>query len=145
MDVQQRFAMLYGPYFTYEEFRCKCPQCFSKTITPGVGNQDDGEWFLTAEFKAFMALLMQMRTDLQFPFIVNSGYRCPAYNDEISSTGLDGPHTKGAADLKASFERAYKLNSMAGELELGIGLKQTGDVAGRFIHVDNLGARLWTY
>ncbi len=110
-----------------------------------MGNQDDGEWFLTAEFKSFMALLMQMRTDLQFPFRVNSGFRCRAYNAKISSTGFDGPHTKGAADIGVAFERAYKLNNLAGELDMGIGVNQTGDVADRYIHVDNLGARLWTY
>ena len=58
---------------------------------------------------------------------------------------LDGPHTKGAADIRVSFERAYKLNHMASELGMGIGVKQHGDVAKRFLHVDNQGDRIWSY
>ncbi len=139
------FARLYGPHFTYEEFRCKCEDCFAKVITPGRGNTDDGEWFQAPEFKTFMAVLMEIRLNLGFPFIINSGHRCPDHNDRISGTGRDGPHTKGAADIKASFERAYKLNDAAADRDMGIGLKQTGDVAGRFIHVDNQGPRIWTY
>ncbi len=152
MDVEERFTSLYGPYFTYREFKCKCEVCSRKTITPGVGNMDDGEWFQTPEFRTFMALLIEMRVALRFPFIINSGHRCPAANDQIyidrgSPPGehLDGPHTKGAADIEASFDRAYKLNDAASDLEMGIGLDQTGDIADRYIHVDNLGARLWTY
>lgn len=145
MDVEERFEKLYGPYFTYQEFKCKCEQCSTKTITPGVGNMDDGEWLVTPEFRSFMALLIKMRIELYFPFPVNSGFRCKTYNAKISSTGFNGPHTKGAADIKVAFERAYKLNNLAGELDMGIGLNQTGDIADRYIHVDNLGARLWTY
>jgi len=145
MTPESVFASLYGPHFTYEEFRCKCDDCFAKVITPGRGNTDDREWFQAPEFRAFMELLMIARRDLGFPFIINSGYRCPLHNDAISSTGIDGPHTKGAADIRASFERAYKLNAWAGEADMGIGLNQTGDVAGRYIHVDNLGPRIWTY
>jgi hypothetical protein len=145
MDAEDRFASLYGPRFSYREFKCRCEVCSRKTITPGVGNMDNGGWFQTPEFKAFMEALMAMREALAFPFLINSGWRCPAYNDEISSTGLDGPHTKGAADIKVAFERAYKLNKIAAELQMGIGLQQTGDIAGRYIHVDNQGPRLWTY
>jgi hypothetical protein len=92
-----------------------------------------------------MVMLIDMRVALAFPFHINSGHRCSAYNARISNSGFDGPHTKGAADVRASFERAYKLNKIAAELQMGIGLQQTGDIAGRYIHVDNLGARLWTY
>lgn len=140
MKPEEDFRALYGPYFTYDEFRCQCSVCESTA------------WFTTPEFRSFMALLMRMRVELAFPFIVNSGYRCPEYNDEIyvragSAPGehLDGPHTKGAADVKVSFERAYKLNRMASKLGMGVGIKQHGDVAKRFIHVDNGGARLWSY
>lgn len=139
MDSVELFHSLYGPRFTYWEFCCKCER------HPPLTQDDEGEWLVMPEFKAFMENLMAMREALAFPFHINSGYRCPEYNAEISSTGLDGPHTKGAADISVAFERAYKLNKIAAELQMGIGLKQTGDVAGRFIHVDNLGARIWTY
>ena len=135
MTNEEAFSGLYAPYFTYREFRCDCPRC---------ADSGDG-WFRTPEFISFMSHLSAMRQELGFPFIINSGYRCPTYNAEISSTGLDGPHTKGAADVKVAFERAYKLNNMAGDLGMGIGVNQTGDVAGRYIHVDNQGARIWTY
>jgi hypothetical protein len=142
MDRIEHFKMLYGPHFTYWEFVCECPICERVSTEEPV---DPDTWFLTPEFRSFMALLIRMRGALAFPFIVNSGHRCRAYNASISSTGFDGPHTKGAADLKVAFERAYKLNKMAAGLELGIGLQQTGDIADRYIHVDNQGARLWTY
>jgi hypothetical protein len=145
MDVFDLFHSSYGPHFSYTEFECKCQRCQSNI-------NDRGEWFLTGEFAAFMGFLITMRTKLEFPFIINSGYRCPEYNDQIyvrrgSLPGehMDGPHTKGAADIKVAFERAYKLNKAAADLELGIGLDQTGDVAGRYIHVDNQGPRIWTY
>ncbi len=141
MNSLERFDELYGPYFSFGEFRCKCSQCQEEDEPL----DSYAEWVETPEFKAFMGVLIEMRTELAFPFIINSGYRCPAYNDEISSSGRDGPHTKGAADIKASFERAYKLNHLATMYGLGIGLNQTGDIAGRYIHVDNQGARLWTY
>ena len=149
MTNEGQFHELYGPHFSYDEFLCKCLRCTAPTVGEGF---DEGEWYLTAEFAAFMGFLITMRTALQFPFIINSGHRCSEYNDQIyvrrgSPPGehLDGPHTVGAADIKVAFDRAYKLNKAAAELQMGIGLKQTGDIAGRFIHVDNLGARLWTY
>ena len=37
--------------------------------------------------------LDQLREQQGSPMIITSGYRCPAYNTMISSTGFDGPHT----------------------------------------------------
>ncbi len=137
MAMTDDFAGLYGPYFTYEEMSCRCNECRATA--------DPGRWFRTPEFQSFMVHLIRLRKTLNFPFIINSGYRCPAYNAEISSTGPDGPHTRGAADVRVAFERAYDLAQIAFDEGLGVGLAQKGEVASRFIHVDNLGRRLWTY
>lgn len=146
--AQREFSERYGPYFTLQEFACKChdhpegPFC----------DPDDLEWMRSAEFDSFMRKLILMRQELGFPFLINSGYRCPQYNDQIyidrgSDPGehLDGPHTKGAADVAASYERAYQLINLALGLDLGVGTRQHGDPARRYVHVDNLGRRLWTY
>lgn len=137
MAISDDFAAEFGPYFTYNEFRCKCDACRVSI--------DDGVWFRNPEFKAFMKSLIWIREEVQFPFIINSGYRCPAYNNEISSTGPRGPHTMGAADIKVAFERAYELVNAAFVMNMGVGISQKGEVASRFIHVDNMGKRLWSY
>lgn len=140
-DLNFEFDKLYGPFFTYDEFKCQCNHCESERAL----GYDDGEWFKTPEFKSFMGALIPLRIECNFPFKINSGYRCPDHNNAVSSSGLDGPHTKGAADVEASFERGYKLNKKASARDMGIGPVQKGPLAKRFLHVDNLGPRLWTY
>jgi len=140
-EAIELFDQSYGPFFTYFEFVCKCDAC----IVEQVGGVSDTEWFLTPEFKSFMSVLMALRIACGFPFTINSGYRCPDHNNMISSTGLDGPHTKGAADISVSFERAYTLNQLASAQNLGIGPVQKGKHSSRYMHIDNQGPRLWTY
>lgn len=147
MNAAEDFERRYGPNFTWAELRCKCDACRND---PNI--ELESNWYSTPEFWAFMKRLKRMRDQLGFPFPVNSGYRCPAYNDQIyvdlgeePGTHLDGPHTIGAADIKASFERAYQLVAIATDLEMGVGIDQKGDVATRYVHVDNLGPRIWTY
>jgi uncharacterized protein YcbK (DUF882 family) len=78
-----------------------------------------------------------MREEAQFPFIISSGYRCPAYNQQVSSSGPEGPHTKGAADVKVYGERARRVVELAIKYgALGIGISQKGATASRFIHID---------
>ena len=144
LNAEKTFYEMYGPHFTHREFECKCEACAKKR------HQDMApiDWFTSAEFKSFMEPLMSLRRNLAFPFQINSGYRCPAYNDSLydgDGTHLNGPHTKGAADIGVSFERAYKLTALAMEWELGVGIHQRGDVAQRYIHLDNQGPRVWTY
>lgn len=76
---------------------------------------------------------------------VNSGHRCSNYNNEISSTGEDGPHTRGAADIGIIFERMYLLVDEATTRKFGVGIRQHGPLEKRMIHLDNDGPRLWTY
>lgn len=84
--------------------------------------------------------LQKLRNYCGFAFPVSSWYRSPEYNDKVSSTGKDGPHTTG---------RALDINVFGGDATLliyyahkvgftGIGVNQKGRYAGRFIHLDDL-------
>lgn len=81
----------------------------------------------------FVQLLQAIRAELGIPLVINSGYRCPIYNAEISSSGYNGSHTLGlAVDIKVNsavtrariFEAAYKR-----------GVRRFG-IAKTFIHLD---------
>ena len=122
-------------YFTEDEMRCKCG-CGAALMQPH-----------------FMAELDALRHAFGAPLRVSSGYRCPAHNATVSSTGEDGPHTTGmAADLLVSGADAYALLRMALNGKAvggftGIGVRQRGDHALRFIHLDMLrsGMRPWVW
>ena len=83
------------------------------------------------------------------PIIITSGYRCPPYNDIISSTGTSGPHTTGmAVDVAVDRQNAYNLLKIAMNSGwTGIGVNQKGDK--RFLHLDRLGGDMrpwiWSY
>ena len=80
-------------FFRADELRCRC------------GNCDGGEMN-----KFFMERLISLRENMGFPFVVTSAYRCPAYNEQISDTGAEGPHTTGRAiDLRVYGHRAQNL------------------------------------
>ena len=67
--------------FSQAEFACHC--CGACEMQP-----------------EFMGALQALRDALGFAMPVSSGYRCPAHNCAVSSTGEDGPHTTGlAADI----------------------------------------------
>lgn len=110
-------------YFTKEEFSCKhCGRNEMKL--------------------SFMLDLDNLRHYTGVPFSISSGYRCPEYNDEISSTGKTGPHTTGkAADILIYGQNAHKLLSQLHRVGItGVGLSQASKTphAKRFIHVDTL-------
>ncbi len=147
-ELETEFNNLYGPFFSYNEFICKCDHCGDRRRKDIAS----GHWFRAPEFTAFMLVLIDLRTEAGFPFVINSGYRCPDYNDSIyvlrgSEPGrhLTGPHTIGAVDIAVTHERAYRLNQLASAKNLGLGPNQAGNLAKRFFHVDNGGPRLWTY
>lgn len=124
-------------HFKPSEFACKCGHCDSD------GNEMNVD---------FIEKLDQLRARHGFPVVITSGYRCPAYNDSISTTGREGPHTTGhAADVGISGERAFNLvmHSSLGGWMTGIGINQRGDYVKRFIHLDDLNTdkrpRIWTY
>lgn len=102
-----------------------------------------------------MLKVCDIRRIAGFPFPVSSAYRCPYYNNKISTTGLDGPHPIGRAiDIVVYGYKAFVLMGLAiahGGFT-GIGLKQTGPYKDRFIHLDDLTEPLykprpwiWTY
>ena len=115
------------PHFTEDEFRCKC----------GCGRCDMAE--------EFMNRLRLVRSDLNAPIFVLSGYRCPDHNQAVSTTGRDGPHTTGlAADIYTQNMRQL-IDEVVSWDFTGLGFKLHGAHAGRFIHVDLLEPRCWTY
>lgn len=83
--------------------------------------------------------LQALRDKVGHVLRVTSGYRCPEHNNVVSSTGRKGPHTKAAFDIAIYGEDAYRLVRAAIDVGFtGIGVKQTGPVEQRFIHVDDL-------
>jgi zinc D-Ala-D-Ala carboxypeptidase len=111
-------------YFSLEELKCHCGKCGS------TGAEMDD---------TFMEWVVALREACNFPFIVSSAYRCPAYNNEISHTGFNGPHTtKKAMDIACSGIQSMQIEKAA--LNAGVkgkGCNQKGD--GRFIHLDMCG------
>ncbi len=107
--------------FSDNELRCKCG-CNRNDIDPG-----------------FMDKLVVIRKAVGFPMILSSAYRCPEYNRKVSSTGPDGPHTKGAVDVLVFGSKAYAVMAAAFRHGMtGIGVSQKGTHAKRFIHLDDL-------
>lgn len=108
------------PHFTREELACR--HCGRMTIPmPSIER------------------LERVRVRCGFPFIVSSGDRCPDHNEDKSSTGRDGPHTRAAFDIVVVGDKALRLVQVAIEEGfIGIGVKQHGPHGKRFIHLDDL-------
>ena len=87
----------------------------------------------------FMEKVQKARDRTSFAWVVTSGARCPAYNQQVSTTGPNGPHTKDAIDIGVHGAQAYEV-VLAFLLErfTGIGVSQRGPHSGRFIHGDML-------
>ena len=118
----------YAPYFRELEFDCK--HCGKNDMKP-----------------EFMDALLRVRKNFARPMVISSGYRCPDYNDQISSTGRNGPHTTGlACDVLVSGTEARLLLEHLDEFPR-IGFSQKGDHSSRFIHIDLLpkSGWIWTY
>ena len=101
----------------------------------------------------FMEMLEDLRVWLGKPIILSSAFRCPSYNNKISTTGYNGPHTTGqAVDILVHGVQAVDVLRAAFVFGFtGIGLRQKGSLGGRFIHLDSLTEpdfprpRVWTY
>lgn len=122
-------------HFSLVEFRCRC--C--------------GKAEMNADF---LRRLDDLREVLGAPLVVSSGYRCPAHNQAVSSSGADGPHTTGrAADLRVHGGVALRVVALAPQLGFtGVGVAQHGPQAARYVHLDDLPASanrprpwLWSY
>ena len=118
-------------YFSKAELQCKCG-CEAAPMDA-----------------TFLIMLDELRAIFGKPLLVSSGYRCPAHNSRVSSTGVTGPHTSGQAiDLKVDRGAAHQLLKIAMDMNFsGIGINQKGN--GRFIHLDTLTTGLrptvWSY
>jgi uncharacterized protein YcbK (DUF882 family) len=120
--------------FTRAELACKC----------GCGGIPPAD---------FIEALQQLREAYGKPMPINSGYRCPEHNAKVSSTGLTGPHTKGAVDVGLTGKEALELLRIASERGwTGVGVRQHGAYGGRFLHLDRLPQaegqprpHLWSY
>ena len=123
-------------FFTDDELRCRC----------GCERMEMDDYFMGS-------VIVPLRSLLDFPFIVASGYRCPKYNNRISTTGKNGPHTTGRAiDIRVSGHNAFLLVQEAIRVDCtGIGVHQKGKRKFRFVHLDILTfpnyprPRIWSY
>jgi len=100
----------------------------------------------------FLERLQTVRNKFGTAMYLNSGYRCPVHNAKVSALGsMDGPHTTGhAVDVKVSGHNALRLINIALDCGMqGVGIKQHGEYASRFVHLDDLtvGVRphIWSY
>ncbi len=86
---------------------------------------------------SFMDRLQALRTALEFPLIVNSGFRTTAHDKAIGGAGV---HTTGrAVDIGIYGARYHAMLDLAPAMGFnGIGSFQKGPYAGRFIHLDDL-------
>ena len=96
----------------------------------------------------FLDRFERLRAACGFPLPITSGYRSPAHNAEVSSTGLTGPHTTAeASDIGVTNPRAGIVVREAIRLGFtGIGVSQRAGRP-RFIHVDTSHEMLtiWSY
>jgi len=116
-------------YFKPEEFLCQHCQA------EGIQN-------------SFVETLDAIREECNFPFVVNSGYRCADHPIEAKKE-KPGAHQGGyAADISVRGERALKLIEVA--IRHGVkrvGINQKG--GGRFVHIDTdpdrVSPAMWSY
>ena len=107
--------------FTRSEFACRCGKCDSA----GMEISDE-----------LLDALQALRTICKFPFIITSGYRCPAHPAEQKKDTV-GAHALGmAVDIAVSREEAIHLlkNALNCNAFTGIGVNQKG--SSRFVHLD---------
>jgi uncharacterized protein YcbK (DUF882 family) len=112
-------------FFSENELKCKCGECGS------TGKEMDPQ---------FMNIILNLRQELRFPFVISSAYRCSKHNSIVSHTGPNGPHTTGRAiDVLCWGNEAFALADLAFQFGItGVGINQKGYNKGRFIHLDNL-------
>ena len=93
---------------------------------------------------AFLGKLDILRYAYGKPIYLTSAYRCPEYNDKISKTGANGPHTTGkAVDIRVYGTNAAELLKHACNIGfMGLGFSQKGDHKQRFIHIDDIDSEL---
>ena len=98
--------------FKPTEFECSCCQ--------------------TLDISSDLVDLLQEARNILGPLQITSAYRCPSHNDNVSSTGLSGPHTTGkSVDIHVSnSQHRKKLIDYFSNKVTGLGIAKT------FIHID---------
>ena len=76
--------------------------------------------------------LQDLREAIGKPLSLSSAYRCSVHNQNVSSSGPDGPHTTGqAVDILCSGKTAHEVLSFAmirSSIWKGIGISQKRDL-----------------
>ena len=92
----------------------------------------------------FMKILQNIRDEIGVPLRITSGVRCSKHNQDVASSGPNGPHvpvdTGGrAVDIGIYGENALRLVSIAQKHGMtGLGIQQKiKPHRKRFIHLDN--------
>tara|TARA_Y100001937_G_C7067876_1_gene306923 strand:- start:673 stop:1050 length:378 start_codon:yes stop_codon:yes gene_type:complete len=120
--------------FKLEEFACR--HCGENNISHELINKLQG-----------------LRTELGFPFVITSGYRCKNHDAEKNKP-FPGTHNSGiAVDILCKSEEAFKIVTNASKHGFtGIGVSQKGKLGSRFIHLDigtkkggKLRPTIWSY
>ena len=117
--------------FTRDEFACKCG-CGTNKIKDEV-----------------IDLAQAVRDEVGFAMPITSGYRCEKHPIERAKM-QPGTHSKGLAfDVGVSGWKARMITAALLRRSVGgVGVKQKGSIAGRFVHGDISTERtglFWTY
>ena len=87
----------------------------------------------------FQLELEYLRQEYNKSMRLSSAGRCPDYNDKVSSTGRNGPHTRGAVDVLVwGPDYVALLGAATGLGWTGFGSSQKGARESRFLHLDRL-------
>ena len=132
-------AMMLTKNFSSAEMMCSCG-CGEDAMDPD-----------------FMAILQNIRDDMNRPLRVSSAVRCAKHNSRVSSTGKDGPHVPrkngtAASDIVIAGADALRLIDIARKHGVsGVGISQRGTHSKRFIHLDTISdshhprPTMWSY
>ena len=132
-------AMMLTKNFSSAEMMCSCG-CGEDAMDPD-----------------FMAILQNIRDDMNRPLRVSSGVRCAKHNSKVSSTGKDGPHVPrkngtAASDILIAGADALRLIDIARKHGVsGVGISQRRTHSKRFIHLDTISdshhprPTMWSY
>jgi len=88
---------------------------------------------------AFMEKLVELRRALGEPLGMNSAWRSVERNQQAGGA-KNSPHLYGkAVDLRVHGDTAFRVVTMAEKFKFtGIGVRQKGPMASRFIHLDDM-------
>jgi len=104
-DTTAKAGDLGVPYFTWDEFKCKCsdPNCEGKTMKPS---------------SALLSKLVDIRVRFGAPVTISSGIRCPAHNASVGGVA-NSYHLSGrAADINVRGQTSERVAAYCSGLQL---------------------------